>query len=109
MATMTDTLEIISPKSKNSKIISNSYLIGEALEWMIMKAPYYDASETNFAIQKEQLIKTNSISICSIYGKLGVLFNWTSKTNREYSVVVLSSDQINFKEIKRIYTEKENF
>lgn len=109
MANITDTLEIISPQSKNSKIISGSYLIGEALEWMIMKAPYYDATETNFAVQKEQIVNPNSISICSIYGKLGVLFNWTSLTNKEYSAVVLSSDSINFKEIKRIYTAKEDF
>lgn len=108
MATI-DNLEIISPQSKNSKIINKSKLIGEALEWMIMKAPYYDSSESNFAIQKDQFIKTNTISICSIFGKLGLLFNWTSKSHREYNIVVLSSDSINFKEIKQIYTEKEDF
>ncbi len=107
MATITDTIKILSPKEKKTKFIKNSFIIGGALEWMIMQAPFYDASETNFAIPEDQIINPDSISICSIYGKLGVLFNWVSKDQkREYSVVVLSSDPINFKEIKKIFSLK---
>jgi len=108
MATTIKTLEIISPLSKKSKLIKNSKLIGEALEWMIIKAPSYNEQEANFAIPIDNNISLDTISICSLYSRLGVLFNWTSMNNKNYSVVVLSSDQINFKEIKKLYNSKSD-
>ena len=76
---------------------------------------FFDINYTNINQFKKQI---NSIKILKNkfieniihkypYVKLGVLFNWVSKDQKkEYSVVVLSSDPINFKEIKKIFSLK---
>lgn len=105
------TLEIIilPPGSKHSHLVKGSVLVGLALELMIKNVPSYDPLEPIFYISETQSIPKDQISLCSLFSKLGALFNWTSRTGTEYSVVVLSSESTEFfQEIKSMYQEKED-
>lgn len=102
-------LTILSPTIINSKLVLGSQLVGKALELMISSDQGYDSISQSFAIPENQTITKNRISLCSIQNNIAVLFNWTSKSKEEFSVVVLSTDIEFYKEIKKCFDKKTNF
>lgn len=93
----------------NYKLLENSFIVGKALEEIILSFPEFDETDTRISIDSNQILEDDEQILVNINNHAFIMINWLSENNKINYVVVSPFDIEYMKEILVFYNRKLDF
>ncbi len=93
----------------NYTLLENSFVVGKALEEIILSFPEFDETDTRISIQHNQILEDDEQILVNINNHAFIMINWLSENNKLNYVVISPFDIEYMKEVLVFYHRKLDF
>lgn len=93
----------------NYTLLENSFIVGKALEEIILAFPEFDGRDTRITIHHSVILEDDKQILVNINNHAYIMINWLSETNKRNYVVVSPFDLEYMKEVLVFYHRKLDF
>ena len=93
----------------NYTLLENSFVVGKALEEIILSFPEFDETDTRISIHPNQKLEDDEQILVNINDHAFIMINWLSENNKINYVLVSRFDIEYMKEVLVFYHRKLDF